>query len=279
MNKILSKDQSLLQRCAVCKIDLKGRFAFIDEEFLNLTGYSYEDLLGKPLSGVLDATGQELIHKLLSGRSHYETVYDSAPLTLIDKNQRTLRVSAIMFLNFIGGNPVNFQLIISSQRFASINKENAQHEATLEVFIKELSTIDATHDWPGILMALLKLSSAGQAAWYGFDKGSLIPMATAVDDSQAKFAAKEISQISSWHLKVAENEEEYDFTDGESIRKAVEASKEAPNEFISTFQINKDKFLLRLVFADDIDPSQAAPSISRTKLVIPLIRKLVSESK
>ncbi|MGH8015628.1 MAG: PAS domain-containing protein, partial [Candidatus Zixiibacteriota bacterium] len=115
MNNALSKEFIVLQRCAVCKIDLKGRFAFIDEEFLELTGYTYEELLGKPLSGVLDSAGQHLINQLLSERSHYETVYDSAPMTFIDKNRQPIRVTVIMFLNFIGGNPVNFQLIITSQ--------------------------------------------------------------------------------------------------------------------------------------------------------------------
>lgn len=279
MNSTVPKEQTVFQRCAVCKIDLKGRFGFVDEEFLELTGYAYEDLLGKPLASVLDKAGQEMITQLLSGRRHYETIYDSASLTLIDKNQRAIDVSAIMFLNFTGGNPVNFQLIISTQAIPQRQSVKPQSVESLENFINAISAIDTTHDWPAILKALLKLSSAGQAAWYGFEKGSLIPMATAVDDNQASFASKEISAVTAWHLKVAETEEEYNFTDRESVQRAVESSQTAPNEFVSTFHIQNDKYVLRLIFAEDIDPSLASPAISQTKLVIPLIRKLVSDSK
>jgi len=279
MSNAASKELNALQRCAVCKIDLKGRFAFIDEEFLELTGYTYEELLGKPLAGIIDTDSQTLIVQLLNEKSHYETVFDSAPLTFVDKNQRAFDVTAIMFLNFIGGNPVNFQLIITTQpvpeRIGAVSKK----DKLLENFIVELSEIDTAHDWPGILQSLLKLSQAGQGAWYGFDKGSLVPMAAAVDESQTEFAGKEIDAPSGWHSKIAETEEEYDFTDGKSVQKAVESTKTAPNEFISTFHIHRDKYVLRLIFSGNIDSTKASQGIEKTRVVLPLIVKLVSDSK
>ena len=178
MTSAVTKDVNVLQRCAVCKIDLKGRFAFIDEEFLALTGYSYEELLGKPASGILEPASRDLITRLISGRSHYEAVFDSAPLSLIRKNKQTLGVSAIMFLNFSGGNPVNFQLILSTQPIPQRVIAPAADDNLLTEFIKKLAALDTTNDWQGILNALLKLSSAGQAGWYGFDNGHLVPMAT-----------------------------------------------------------------------------------------------------
>jgi len=272
----VSKEVNVLQRCAVCKIDLKARFAFIDEEFLALTGYSYEELLGKPVAGILEPSSRELITRLMTGRSHYEAVYDCAPLTLINKNKQPICVSATMFLNFSGGNPVNFQLILSTQTIPQrVKKESASDESLTE-FIKKLNALDTTNDWQGILNALLKLSSAGQAAWYGFETGNLIPMANATDNTNAKFVNKEISPTTPWHLKIAESEEEYDFTDGASVQKAVESSKSAPNEYISTFHIQKDKFVLRLIYGSDIDSTEAVKAINRTRLVIPLIVKLVT---
>ena len=279
MTSAMTKDVNVLQRCAVCKIDLKGRFAFIDEEFLTLTGYSYEELLGKPVAGIFDPASRDLISRLISGRSHYEAVYDSAPLTLISKNKRSLSVSAIMFLNFSGGNPVNFQLILSTQAIPLRVESNSTEDVLLAEFIRKIARIDTTNDWQGILSALLKLSSAGQAAWYGFDNGHLVPMATAIDDSNAAFVHKELGAATDWHLKIAESGEEYNFTDGASVQKAVEGNKSAPNEFISTFHIHNDKYVLRLIYGNDIDTTDAVKGIDRTKSVIPLIRKLVNASK
>ncbi len=274
-----TKNANILQRCAVCKIDLKGRFAFIDEEFLALTGHSYEELLGKPATGVFDPASHELILGLMSRRSHFEAVYDSALLTLISKTKQAIGVSAVIFLNFIGGNPVNFQLILSSQKIFQRPEVGVSEDVRLVEFIERLSAIDTANDWQGILVALLKLSSAGQAGWYGFDKGHLVPMASATDDSSAVFANKELSATSEWHRKIAESDTEYNFTDGASVQSAIENSKSAPNEFISTFQIHHDKYVLRLIYSSDVSAHDAAKSIERTKSVMPLVRKLVNASK
>ena len=279
MTSAVTKTVNVLQRCAVCKIDLKGRFAFIDEEFLVLTGYSYEELLGKPASGILEPASRDLINRLISGRSHYEAVFDSAPLTLITKNKQSLGVSAIMFLNFSGGNPVNFQLILSTQQIPQRAKAVSVDEDMLTEFIKKLAVIDTTNDWQGILGALLKLSSAGQAGWYGFDNGHLVPMATVTNGSDAAFVGKELTAATGWHLKIAESGDEYNFTDGSSVQKAIEGNKSAPNEFITTFRVHNDKYVLRLIYGNDVLTTDAVKGINRTKTVIPLICKLVNALK
>ena len=53
------------RRCAVCKVDLKGRFVYIDEEIENLLGYTKEELFGKSLSDFLDETSIVLLEQLL----------------------------------------------------------------------------------------------------------------------------------------------------------------------------------------------------------------------
>jgi len=276
MTSAATTDVNVSQRCAVCKIDLKGRFAFIDEEFLALTGYSYEELLGKPASGILEPASRDLINRLISGRSHYEAVYDSAPLTLISKNKQSLGVTAIMFLNFSGGNPVNFQLILSTHAISQRVKAASVDDNLLTEFIRKLAAIDTTNDWQGILNALLKLSSAGQAGWYGFDSRHLVPMATVTDESDAAFAGKELTAATDWHLKIAESGEEYNFTDGKSVQKAVESNDSAPNEFITTFRVHNDKYVLRLIYGSDVASIESVNGINRTKTVIPLICKLVN---
>lgn len=279
MNGAVSKEVNVLQRCAVCKIDLKAKFAFIDEEFLSITGYSYEELLGKPVAGVFDPASHDLIVGLMSRRSHFEAVYDSASLTLISKTKQLIRVSVVIFLNFIGGNPVNFQIILSPQVIPNKIESITSDDALLKDFIEKIGAIDVANDWQGILNALLKLSSAGQAGLYGFDKGHLVPMASATDDSSANFTNKELSATLAWHLKIAEAGAEYNFTEGTSVQRAVENNRTAPNEFISTFRIHQDKYMLRLIYSNDVSANDAAKSIERTKLVMPLVCKLANASR
>lgn len=276
MSKTTSKDSSVLQRCAVCKIDLKGRFAFIDQEFLELSGYSYEELLGKPISGFLDPSSRELVSKLINERSHYEAVYDSAPLTLINKKQESINVSATMFLNFSGGNPVNFQLILSCHAIPQRVKTETPRPVNdkYSKFLEKIAAIESNEEWEKIVEAVLDFSSAGQAALYRYEKGSLVPMATVTDDTQANFVQKQIADISDLHIKIAETEREYLFTDEQSVQKAVENIKTAPNEYVATLQMGHIKFVLRLIYSDGLEPKDAAESIERAQLAKAVLTKM-----
>ena len=281
MSKTASKESSVLQRCAVCKIDLKGRFSFIDQEFMELTGYSDEELLGKSVSAFLEPASRELVNKLINERSHYETVYDSAPLTLLNKKQEAVNVSATMFLNFIGGNPVNFQLILSShavpERMKAADPRSIVDDRYSK-FVNELVSLESNKDWQKIVDLVLHFSSAGQAALYRYEKQALVPMATATDDTQAKFTGNKISDVTELHAKVAQSEQDYIFTDEQSVQKAVENSKAAPNEFITAIELGTNRYVLRLVYDNEIDSTQAVDSVERAKLAGKILSKLLSGS-
>jgi hypothetical protein len=278
MSRNTATDSPVIQRCAVCKIDLKGRFSFIDKEFLDLTGYSDEELLGKPVEPFFEVSSRDLISKLLNEGSHYETIYNSAPLTIINKNHETVKVSATMFLNFIGGNPANFQFILSShvipQRVKAVETTDPVIDQSYPNFVSDLAEIKSDRDWQKIVDCILAFSSAGQAALYRFEKGSLVPLATRIDDSQAEFTGTKISDTTELHEKVAKTEADYIFTDESSVRKAVEDIKSAPNEFLSTFSCSQRRFLLRLVFEENIDPKTAAIAIDRAKTGAQVISKI-----
>ena len=88
-----------LTRCAVCKIDLKGRFVYVDEKVEDLLGYTKEDLFGKSLLDFIDEPSQKLIEQLLSHRNHYETFYDSTTITLLDQQRTPVAARAVVSLN------------------------------------------------------------------------------------------------------------------------------------------------------------------------------------
>lgn len=103
---------SRISRCAVCKIDRKGRFVYLDEETEKLLGYSQVEIFAKPFSEFLDPSDHELIDEICSQFNRYETFYDAAAVTIIDSQGRRIPATVVVSLNFAAGNPVNYEIII-----------------------------------------------------------------------------------------------------------------------------------------------------------------------
>ncbi|UCC43588.1 MAG: PAS domain-containing sensor histidine kinase [Candidatus Zixiibacteriota bacterium] len=102
-----------MTRCALCKIDLKGRFVYVDDLTAELLGYSKEQLFGKVLKEFLSDDDQQAINQIIDDRSHYESFFDAVRVELISHDGSLTPVSAIICLNFVAGNPVNFQIILN----------------------------------------------------------------------------------------------------------------------------------------------------------------------
>ena len=119
-------------RCAVCKIDLKGRFVYLDEKIESLLGYTKEELFGQSFLDFLDDSSKQLVEKLLAQRNHYETFFDTTRITAFNRSREALAMRAVVSLNFIAGNPVNYQLIIDceSERACSVSKGDSRGTTT-----------------------------------------------------------------------------------------------------------------------------------------------------
>jgi PAS domain S-box-containing protein len=84
------------RRCAVCKIDLKGRFVYIDEEIENLLGCTKEELFGKTIIEFLDEPSQEVVNRLISQRNHYESFYDTTGINIVNQARAWSRAAHTM---------------------------------------------------------------------------------------------------------------------------------------------------------------------------------------
>lgn len=98
--------------CPVCKIDRRGRFVFINDEFEHVFGYSPENIHGKAIGEYVVEQSLQVIEHLLGNFSHCQSSYDVTKLVLIDSDRILIPCHVIFTLNFIGGNPVNVQMIL-----------------------------------------------------------------------------------------------------------------------------------------------------------------------
>lgn len=108
----ISTDQAVSAACAVFKIDLKGRFVYIDDETEDLLGLSREELFGKSIYEFISDESHQMLDTVLGHHKRYESFYESMPLTIRENEGVLRRVEAVITLNFIGGNPVNYQFIL-----------------------------------------------------------------------------------------------------------------------------------------------------------------------
>ncbi|MCP4568036.1 MAG: PAS domain-containing protein, partial [FCB group bacterium] len=99
-------------RCAVFKIDLKGRFVFIDEETEKILGIAPEELFGCSIYDFISADSVRNLENILNCHNRYESFYEAMPLTIRVNDSKLNRYNTVVTLNFISGNPVNYQFIL-----------------------------------------------------------------------------------------------------------------------------------------------------------------------
>lgn len=99
-------------RCAVLKIGLKGRFVYIDDRAEELLGYTRETLFGKSVFDYLSDDSREALERFIIQRGRFESSYETLPFALRDGSGTYRRYNAVISLNFVNGNPVNFQIIL-----------------------------------------------------------------------------------------------------------------------------------------------------------------------
>ncbi len=108
----LSTAKSVSTACAVFKIDFKGRFVYVDDETEELFGLTREELFGKSFYEFISNDSHQVLDIILGRHNRYESFYESLPLTIRDGEGQYRRLESVLTLNFISGNPVNYQFIM-----------------------------------------------------------------------------------------------------------------------------------------------------------------------
>lgn len=269
-----------LRRCAICKIDMKGRLVFVDDAVEKLLGATREDLFGRPIFEFLNESSQQIIDQLLNRRSHYETFFDATQLNIIGSDGNEAITTTIISLNYAAGNPVNFQLIITPtyQIASSPASVAGQDDAgPLTRFVQTVSAISSILEWKEFLTASAEYTGCVQAAVYLVRGDELQPRSAISNEKSAEFAFKEVSNPTTLHHRVARTGNPFSFVDDQAVRQAVEEDGIAPDEYVVCLVANDArKYVLRFLFAPDLPSDEANRLCDRTALVCRLAERLLA---
>ncbi|MEA2031920.1 MAG: PAS domain-containing protein [candidate division Zixibacteria bacterium] len=264
---------SALRRCAVCKIDLKGRLVYIDDRIEKLLGYSREKLFGKLILEFLDEPSQEIVEYLISKRNNFETFYDYTHIGFVSRDGNNIPATAVVSLNFIAGNPSNYIIITTPDNHITHQtpiKENSAYNRLL----KSILEMDNRFDIKSFLRQLKSLSEARLAGLYLISNDSLELRHAAGDEDDA-FVSISIPETEALHNLVVETGLVYDFTNSETCDALGVTADYAPKEYIARIEFGaRGQYLIRLIYDDTISKVDAADGISRCALAIQLATRL-----
>ena len=153
------------RRCAVIKIDFNCRFVYIDEYAERLFGLPSENLFGQSIKDVLEEESYTLLLSVLPSQNHYESFFEATRLTLIDARGDRHELDIIISLNFIAGNPANYQIIFSPlNENAPVDKDVSEFNEIPHLLVSYISLIKNNVDWQklcGLFMAVEDILQSG----------------------------------------------------------------------------------------------------------------------
>lgn len=265
-----------VRRCAVCKIDLKGRFVYIDDEVERLFGLPREDLFGKPIQDFICHNSRQAIEHLFGQRNSYETCYDTINLNIKNENNQDTKVSAVASLNLVSGNPVNYILIFTSTGKEIIEDNCASVDNEYDDSLKALLRISEAFEFKENLEHIHQFTNVKQICLY-FVNGEKLEPRYFLDRDDNEFSSSIISDPGQLHTNVVMTGEPYDFTKSEK--------ENSPSEYVCLMNYsNSEKVLLRFVFDENYEIDVNKENVDRVKLTILLLerlyaRQVLNESK
>ncbi|PWB68489.1 hypothetical protein C3F09_11555 [candidate division GN15 bacterium] len=265
------------KRCAVCKIDLKGRFVYVDDATENLTGYTKEELFGKSFLDFVTEAGHPLVGHVLYHRNHYETFFDSVRLEIIDRNKNARAASVIFSLNFIAGNPVNFQVIIDIDTREEVEAAGAAPDYTLRDFLHELLVLPKEKFGDEAPTIFSEFFCDHRPIVYACRRNQTeLELVSATTSAKATGQpTTDSAEPTALMLQVAASGEEYCCDDSTCIQHAIETLGFAPHEFIARMQIDsKHTYVVRLLFDEKADAAELQRGISEARQAVQVIERL-----
>lgn len=278
MPNTLTNTKTGFTRCAVCKIDLKGRFVFVDSLVEQLLDYSQEELIGKSFLDFTDESSHEFIEQLLTFRNHYETFYDTAIITIINRDKQKITTRLIASLSFISGNPVNYQMILDP--FTQLDKVIVlpSKKDQYQTFIEKIAQLESCASIDQYLPVIRQFSEAKMVCLYRYDNNQFDLISTAPFISVKDMNYSQALKTGRLYYDIFENNSYYSYIEKEKVKEAIEKYGNAPNEYaVSIILQNNSKYLLRFIFDSSTDHRKAVRSIKNIQDSLNLIKRLIFE--
>lgn len=177
-------DKQKLKRCAVLKIDLNGRFVFVDSNSEKLLGVAAENLYGCSIEKYLDNNSFRTILSIISNCKRYESFFEAVQFNFIASNQKSHLRQVVVSLNFIAGNRANYQFIIlptteSGERYTVVESDSdIQITEQLYDFV---ASLDNEIDWHELITILFENIEVSQIAIYEIMESKPILLASQGD--------------------------------------------------------------------------------------------------
>ncbi len=168
------------KRCPVLKIDLKGQFVNVDDLTSELLGLPPENLFGRNIKEFLDKDSYRGLVQIIQYGNRFDACYEAIELLIIDNNKKQQKLNAIVSLNFIAGNPSNYQIILlKSNRFANGSDNVAESSLTVKRLFELSSDFARNSDWKKLAELLIKNLNINQIGIYKYDDATLSLLADA----------------------------------------------------------------------------------------------------
>jgi len=266
MSAVASPIETAIKRCAVCKIDLKGRFVYVDDCVEVLLEQSMEQLFGKSIYSFLDEAGQEIIKRYLGKSNRYETSFDNCQVCLVAASGRNLPATIIISMTFAAGSPANYQLLINADPDKTATNEpvNAPEE-----FLAQLSEPASPDRLNELVWAAAQYIGEPRTACYSIH-GKKLRLLEGVSNP----ALATVSAPGKLHRVAVKRNREYAYDHDKSVQWSIEVAGEAPHELIIPLGGHtRPTHLLRVIFDDQLPEPEAREMIARARIAGDLIKR------
>ncbi|TAK93936.1 PAS domain S-box protein, partial [Patescibacteria group bacterium] len=273
MTARVATDIDRVTRCALCKIDLKGRFVFLDDRTESLLGYTKEELFGKPFKEFLIESDHELFFHIMRHQRTYETAYDAIPVTIINRNRQTTPATIIVTLGYIAGNPVNYQIIVQTDLLQRYSVSPTDDTPNYQRFMSTVLAMNGSLSLADVLEPIREFTGAVSAAMYHLTNSGLETVATAPREASTP-AAIDVTRLQSLLDRLAKAAAEPKLEHDQVQRGIIETNGSIPSEYLSEFELNDSRYLLRLLFENG-DSEVAERMTQKSTLALRLVCRLL----
>ncbi len=270
MTTKIAETETRIKRCAVCRIDLKGRFVYVDEKAQTLFGLSLEQLFAQPIIDYLDEADHAVIQRLLSHHNRYESFFKTARVSMVNADGDPFKAWIVASLSFAAGNPVNFLILINPEEPALLPERDVSESTSYKTFLRALIDLHAPVDILETIRPLHDFVHEAHVLAYGIDGDNLNPLA------RTDAGAEIVPEPTELHRHVAQSGERYSLSDEEAVRQAVERHGTAPDEILRKYDCADGKsFLLRIFFYSDTESPETQQAITRAHQGLSLLRRVL----
>ncbi len=264
-----------ITRCALCKIDLKGRFVFLDDRTETLLGYSKEELFGKAFKDFLVDSDHEIFFHVMRQQRTFETAFDALPVTLISRTGQQMQATIIVTLGFIAGNPVNYQIIIQTDQIERAAASTVDESPSYHRFITTVLAMNGSLSLTDVLEPMREFLEAQSLCLYKRSSDKLELFAGTPRETQVPTVI-DVQRIPILLNRLASIMSEPGIAVDQIQRGFVETTGDKVAEYFAEFDLLDQKFLLRAVFEpgnDELAESIAQRATLALKLVVRLLKQ------